>query len=406
MIAGRPDASRPNRRLERLMPPTIEDYRVQLEAYSGPLDLLLHLVKRHEIDLNDIPIAALTDQYLKHLAMIQQIDVERAGEFLVMAATLMEIKSQMLVPRPAGHDEAGPGGAKQPGRSDNGGAAETLDPRHELVQQLLAYKRFKDAAIELEQRQHDWARRLPAHPAARSKGEPCADGGADPIEIDLEDVHVLDLCKAFARILDSIGRSRDHQILYDDTPISLHAEDIFDRLKRQRAAARRSDPASTAAGSTDPAAPELAGPDPAAAQPGPAAAADCQGSLTLGQIFEGRTSRGEMIGLFLAILELVRERKIRIIQDADAREIRLELRPEFEPAQGADEKPADWRDPQTGQMRYEWPDDAARLRAEQRAKTRAERIATGRLIDEDEEQFNPDEIDLKLTDQGEVPEAL
>ena len=81
-----------------MLTPTMEDYRVELDAYAGPLDLLLFLVKRHEIDLNDIPVARLTEQYLEHLKLIQQIDVDLAGEFLVMAATLLEVKSQMLVP--------------------------------------------------------------------------------------------------------------------------------------------------------------------------------------------------------------------------------------------------------------------------------------------------------------------
>ena len=125
-----------------------DGYRVELDAYAGPMDLLLYLVRRHEIDLNDIPIAKLTDQYLRHLKVIETIDVENAGEFLVMAATLLEIKSAMIMPPPEageGEDSAAEGDENE----TSGGGASGGDPRYELVQQLLAYKRYKDAAIGL-----------------------------------------------------------------------------------------------------------------------------------------------------------------------------------------------------------------------------------------------------------------
>src|SRR5260221_2979383 len=109
-------------------------YRVELDIFRGPLDLLLFLVKRHEVDILDIPIARIAEQYLHYLEVLRLIDVERAGEFLVLASTLMEIKSKMLLPR-----------------------AETAtdheaDPRQELVRQLLEYKQFKDAAVLLQER--------------------------------------------------------------------------------------------------------------------------------------------------------------------------------------------------------------------------------------------------------------
>src|SRR5262249_2386517 len=102
------------------------EYQVNLDTFRGPLDLLLYLVKHHEVDICDIPIARVTEQFLEYLQVIKLIDVERAGDFLVMAATLMEIKSKMLLPR--GEEEAG---------------AEA-DPRLELVRQLIEYKQFKD----------------------------------------------------------------------------------------------------------------------------------------------------------------------------------------------------------------------------------------------------------------------
>src|SRR5215469_16396360 len=102
------------------------EYQVDLETFRGPLDLLLYLVKRQEVDICDIPIARVAEQFLDYLRVIELIDVERAGDFLVMAATLMEIKSKILLPR-----------------SETEGA-EDADPRLELVRQLVEYKKFKD----------------------------------------------------------------------------------------------------------------------------------------------------------------------------------------------------------------------------------------------------------------------
>ncbi len=319
---------------------TSQDYRVQLDAYAGPLDLLLYLVKRHEIDLHDIPVAALTEQYLHHLKVIQEIDVELAGEFLVMAATLVEIKSQMLVPYVSEENEDG---------EPTDAIEDPTDPRYELVQQLLAYKRFKDAAIDLEDRQRDWESRFPAHPTSRPKdAKPSAADepeDAELAEIDLEDANIMDLCEAFGRILDSIGHKPQVEVTYDDTPISLHAEDIADRLKRD-------------------------------------------GAMTLQQIFIGRSGRGEMVGLFLAVLELVRTRRVGVEQDSSKSEIRLKLRPESDHLDPSGTDPGepdadatDWRDPETGEMQYDWPDEASRQRAERRAQIRAQRAAKGDLAE-------------------------
>src|SRR5438105_1657959 len=108
------------------------DYRVDLPVFRGPLDLLLYLVKRNEVDVCDIPIARIAEQFRAYLDVLQLIDVELAGDFLVMAATLMEIKSRMLLPR--GEESA----------------EEDEDPRLELVRQLIEYKKYKDAAALLE----------------------------------------------------------------------------------------------------------------------------------------------------------------------------------------------------------------------------------------------------------------
>jgi segregation and condensation protein A len=111
--------------------------RVQLEIFEGPLDLLLHLIKKNEVSITDIPIASITEQYLSTLELMQSLNLDVAGEFLVMAATLIHIKSRMLLP--AGDDDPD---------EDEG-----IDPRDELVRRLLEYQRFKEAADQLEQRE-------------------------------------------------------------------------------------------------------------------------------------------------------------------------------------------------------------------------------------------------------------
>lgn len=148
-------------------------YRVNLEVFSGPLDLLLYLVRTEEVDIYDISITRITSQYLHYLEMLKSLDIDVAGDFLVMASTLMEIKSAMLLPR------ADPEHAQDD---------ELSDPRAELVRQLLEYKKFKDAA-NLLNAEADRQRERFARPAAitdrlRPDAEP---------EIDVEQVSVWDL---------------------------------------------------------------------------------------------------------------------------------------------------------------------------------------------------------------------
>jgi len=302
------------------------DYRVRLDAYAGPLDLLLYLVKRHEIDLHDIPMARLTEQYLRHLEVIRTIDVESAGEFLVMAATLVEIKSRMIIPQ----------SMREPGEADEDPTQEieqTEDPRYELVQQLLAYKAYKDAAYALEDRAMEWEHRMPVRVKAGTR--PVEEEKPQEVTLDLEDVNVFDLCEAFGRILESVGHLGDHAVRYDDTPISMHAEDIHDRLRSEAPSA----------------------------------------GLTLREIFAGRKSRSEMIGLFLATLELVRQRLVRVVQDEKPADglpganVRLILVPESERAAMSDEASAQVKS-KDGPT-YDWPDEESRLRFERRERLRA-----------------------------------
>jgi segregation and condensation protein A len=114
-------------------------YRIRLDQFEGPLDLLLHLIKKNEINICDIPMALITRQYLEHISLMKALNLEVAGEFLVVAATLIHIKSKMLLPTEPEEDEE-----------------EGQDPRAELVRQLLQYKQFKEAAHDLEDRERAW----------------------------------------------------------------------------------------------------------------------------------------------------------------------------------------------------------------------------------------------------------
>jgi segregation and condensation protein A len=205
---------------------------------------------------------------LKELSRDGGLDINVAGDFLVMAATLMEIKSAMLLPKPP---------ASQGDGSSNA-AAELTDPRYELVQKLLEYKKFKDAANLLDFKQTEHASRFPRYPALRKE----VGGEDDAPPVDLDEVQIWDLLEAFNRLMKEVGTGggRFHEVTYDDTPIDLHAADIEDRLSRD-------------------------------------------GKLTLRDLITGRASKSEMVGVFLALLELIREKKILVEQGEDLGEVSI-----------------------------------------------------------------------------------
>ncbi|HEX3033288.1 MAG TPA: segregation/condensation protein A, partial [Bacillota bacterium] len=113
-------------------------YQIRLEAFEGPFDLLFHLIEKNEVDIYNIPIADITEQYLDYIAQMQKLDIDIASEFLVMAATLLSIKSRMLLPKPPKETDEGEGG---------------VDPRDELVERLLEYRKFKEVAEFLKERE-------------------------------------------------------------------------------------------------------------------------------------------------------------------------------------------------------------------------------------------------------------
>ena len=225
----------------------MSEYRVNLEVFSGPLDLLLYLVRKEEVDIYDIPIARVTAQYIQYLELLKEMDIDLAGDFLVMAASLMEIKSAMLLP-------AAP--------TDEEGETTTIDPRAELVRQLLEYKKFKDAANLLEEsaqiRGDRFTRPDKILAGLKDNTEP---------EIDLDQVSIWTLLEAFDGILKSVGHYQSYEHITDDTPIDLYQIEILHRLQTE-------------------------------------------GPLSMEQVFKDRGNRLVMIGLFLGMLELIRLRLI------------------------------------------------------------------------------------------------
>jgi len=240
----------------------LADYRVNLDIFAGPLDLLLYLVRREEVDIYDIPIAKITDQYIRYIEMLKSLDIDLAGDFLVMAATLMQIKSAMLLP-------------KAEPESALGGADDLADPRAELIRQLLEYKKFKDAANLLSDAADKQRERFPRPDSIIERLGP----DTEP-QLDIEQVGIWDLLEAFDSIMKATGANLDISHIKDDTPIDLYQIEILHRLQTE-------------------------------------------GPMTFERLFESGASRVVMIGLFLALLELVREKLIWAKQSASSSSIYL-----------------------------------------------------------------------------------
>lgn len=184
---------------------TSEAYQVELTEFNGPLDLLLFLIQKNEIDIYDIPIARITDQYLQYLEVIQMLSLDTAGDFLVMAATLMRIKTRMLLPVPVEEE------------------MEEEDPRAELVRRLLEYKRFKEAAESLRKFEHDRSRyhlRQSRYPYLnRENIEP-------PLQLGL-----YDLLSALANVFDRIVTPAVHHVQREPFTVEEKMALIRERLQ-------------------------------------------------------------------------------------------------------------------------------------------------------------------------------
>ncbi|MFH1665040.1 MAG: segregation/condensation protein A [Candidatus Omnitrophota bacterium] len=187
----------------------MSNYKVKLNIFQGPLDLLLFLIKKEKIEIHDIPISRITEQYLEYMNLMQLLDLEIAGEFLVMAATLMHVKSKMLLPA-----------------DENSPEEEEEDPREELVRRLLEYKKYKEASCQLQE-MHDrnkalFLRRAPAN-AAKVK----SDDGTEYFEASL-----FDLIDAFRKALKDAPREVFHKVVKNKYTVNEKIHEIYHLLAK------------------------------------------------------------------------------------------------------------------------------------------------------------------------------
>ena len=225
---------------------------VHLEMFEGPLDLLLFLIRKNELDIYDIPIEQVTRQYLDALFAMQQLDLELAGDFFVMAATLMEIKSRMLLPKDLQ--------AVDPNAAED----EAVDPRWELVHQLIQYRRFKEAAHRLDELAAESADRMARHVSSLTARADRPLQSSDRIE--LWNVFNVVLRRLAEKLV--VGEIHDEQVTVAD-----QMEMLLDRL---------------------------------AAEP----------RFVFSQLFTTTVSLRTLIATFLAVLELARLKRLRVRQDA------------------------------------------------------------------------------------------
>jgi len=231
-------------------------YQVQLEIFAGPLDLLLHLIEQSKLDIYDIPIAIITEQFLSYLHTIELLNLEVAGDFIVMAATLMQIKARMLLPKPVTLDN----------RED---VEDEEDPRKELVDRLMEYKRIKEASHllrELEQEQMMFF--------ARSGGV-FTDQQLAPVSDPLKGLSIWDILDAFQTILISLTPSEEN--------LSLPVEEIS--VKQVMEQILRS-------------------------------VTLTNGGMDFTEVFRDKRSRNSIITAFIALLELIRLHRVIAVQEA------------------------------------------------------------------------------------------
>ena len=190
--------------------PDEEIYQVKLDSFTGPLDLLLHLIRKQEINIYDIPVAHITQQYLEYLTLLKELNLSFAGEFLVMAATLVQIKSRMLLPK-----EELPDGEDQ----------DLEDPREELVRQLVEYEQFKDAATGLFHREREWREVYSRDPVLEELER--------EEETPIEDLSLFDLLGALQEVLDRTTSQSFIDVTLDNLTVQDRINSILERLESE-----------------------------------------------------------------------------------------------------------------------------------------------------------------------------
>jgi segregation and condensation protein A len=256
-----------------------DQFRAELEVFSGPLDLLLHLIRQEEVDIFEVPLARITDRYLAAVRTMEFFDINVAAEFLVVAATLMEIKSKTLLPPDPTAEED-----------------EEDDPGVELVRRLIEYKEFREAADHLGERV-----KAPAEKFPRPRALP-ADAGSEQPEPEslLEELAVWDLMAAFAEVIEQTRLVPSTRIIHSDVPLSVYMDEVLQVVRLAR------------------------------------------GPVDFLDFFRDENSRPRIVGIFLALLELFRRKLIQVVEIDGTLEICLR-EPEPEAAAETDEPPPDAR---------------------------------------------------------------
>ncbi len=244
-------------------------FRIALPNFEGPLDLLLHLIREHKVDILDIPIALITEKYLGHLERMREIDLDIAGEFLVMASTLLHLKSRMLLPREE----------RAPGPDGLEVAQDALDPRAELVRRLLEYQKYKDSAEQLATNdlldRDVFPRRVPVHAIP-----------IDAEEVGLQEVSVYKLIEALDRVLVKLIPQKQHEVTREVMSLSSAMRRVADQVLAKGKGA----------------------------------------SVSFSTLFEGMRRRSEVIITFLAMLEMCKHRFLRVFQAEPGGEILISER--------------------------------------------------------------------------------
>ncbi len=234
-------------------------FEVHLDVYRGPLDLLLYLVRRQELSIAQLPLSRIAEQYCEYLGTMHALNVNDVAEFIEVATLLVEIKSRIALPQ-----------------SEQGTEVLWDEPHQQLVQRLLEYKHFRDAASALDERSRQWQLRYPRMAPDLSAN------WIDPARQAIEQVELWDLVSAFGRILRDSRAVQPSSIVYDETPIQVYIDRILDTLKRHP-------------------------------------------RVDFSELFSPGMHKSAMIGIFLAILELVRHHCVRTEQPDGEGEIWLYL---------------------------------------------------------------------------------
>lgn len=225
-------------------------FAIESDTFRGPVDLLLYLVRRHEIDVTTVSLASITDKYLEFIEILKEIEIDLVGDFIDVASRLVELKSRAMLPVPAADDTE---------------YEQEADPRQNLVQRLLLYKQFRDASVLLEEQAESWQRRYSR--VQNDIPERKNDLASQPVQ----QIELWDLVSAFGRVLRDNIATRPERVIYDETPIGVYMRRIHAEILKRHV-------------------------------------------LVFSELFEPGMHKSAMVGVFLAVLELTRHHGVRTEQ--------------------------------------------------------------------------------------------